>query len=172
MNIDIIKKRLIGNIDQNSADNRVRILHKYLSNLVDSFYEKVIIPLQAEKKFMADHLEYYYEIYKEGVEVDKITKSNFNEPQKEMVEKLIAELKKKSFEELIHLGTTYLADCSKIITQWHRFELFRKRYSRIYNNEHPHMWILNAQHENAFAIDIDKDTSYILSSINLILEKV
>ena len=73
-----LKGFLLKNIDPSTQqDPAVQILNQYLVKRVDNFWDQVIIPLRNAKEFDGNKVNYYFELYKEGLEARRVLANPF-----------------------------------------------------------------------------------------------
>lgn len=172
-----LKGFLLKNVDIGSKDSTIYLLNEFLIKRVDEFWDSVVIPLKALSKFNGNKINWYFEIYKEGLEARKVAKNPFLFVgiTTDKIQSMVVFFKEKSPLEYIDLGTSFLSNCFSLLTSWYRDQLILKRLKTIYSSNSPHEWILTAEKEEhgimSEQVTSIPEVAAILNTIKLILSK-
>ena len=166
-----LKGFLLKNVDLETNNPTIIQLNKFLIARVDQFWVDVVLPLRKMGKFDGNKVNWYFEIYKEGVEARKLNNVLFlimpiNESQ---ITSLVLFYKDKTLYEYINLGTSFLANSFAVLSAWTRDQLLYKRLHAIYNDESPVNWIVRAEAEE-HGIMSEKECS--IEGLDLILKNI
>lgn len=145
-----LKGFLLKNVDANVKNNpSIQELNRFLIQRVDTFWDNVVVPLQESGNFDGNKINWYFEIYKEGVDARKLgaNKFQFGSVTNEQVYELVQLYKDKTLTEYIELGTCYLANSYSMLTSWVRDQMILIRLEHIYYSENPVDWIKRAEEE-------------------------
>ncbi len=170
-----LKGFLLKNVDVTKKDPVIKLLNNYLIQRVDDFWDTVIVPLRRESKFDGNKINWYFEIYKEGLEAHKVSENPFKfvNITKDNVKETVRFLKDKTVIQYLDLGTSFLTSCFSLLSSWYRDQLVLKRLEHIYGNSDPYKWIIRAEEEeNGIMREQTGDTpevSKILNNIGLII---
>jgi hypothetical protein len=174
-----LKGFLLKNLDKNTTNPSIQLLNKFLISRVNTFWEYVVLPLKKLDKFDGNKINWYFEIYKEGLQAKKLNNLsqqyiNLFDISHEQIIQLINFYKNKDIFEYIDLGTSFLTNTYTLLNAWSRDQLLQLRLKHIYFSDLPFEWILYAQQEEK-GIMIEKPKidglTDILNNINLIISK-
>jgi hypothetical protein len=174
---DDIKQILMNGITLNEKDDDYIEIKNILDTRIDVFMKDVIIPLQSSGNFDINKINWYFALYKEGFEAQKVKNRSVSSEFdiESLIEKYVNELQHKTITELLDYGTSYLSFVYTLITSFHRDNLILERLKIIYNTPEPVDWIYNAQLYEKELLEINifshSYTSDILKKISKILSK-
>lgn len=172
-----LKGFLLQNVDLNTQNPAVRELNNHLIHRVDVFWNDVVVPLQKNNKFNGNKINWYFEVYKEGIDAHKLHNNPFDfiQVNEENIEKLVKFLKDKTLEEYLNLGTSFLTNAYSMLSSWMRDKMVFMRLEHIYNTDSPYDWIVRAEKEENGIMDKQPDLVPglidILHNLNLIISK-
>lgn len=146
-----LKGFLLKHIEPNSTNPEVQELNHYQISRVDRFWESVIKPLEKEGKFDGNKIQWYFEIYKEGLEAHKSREHATSIPD-EKVDEIVEKLRGLKITEFIELGTSFLSNSFALLTAWVREKLIVYRLKHIYHSDSPIDWIHRAEAEEEGAM--------------------
>jgi hypothetical protein len=172
-----LKGFLLTNLDHKNKHPNVLIINDFLLKRVDLFWDSVVLPLRKLNKFDPNKIKWYYEVYKEGIEANKVSKNSFQflNIDDKCITNIVNFYKNKSFEEYLSLGTSFLSNSYMILSAWYRDQLILQRLQNIYKSDDAYEWILEAEKEehglmskNTFNVP---EITEILQNINLIISR-
>ena len=142
-----LKGFLLKNVNPSPQTATDNTLNKYLRDRVDKFWIDVVIPLRSQGKFDGNKINWYFEIYKEGLEARKVGEHPFMfiEIHKDKVEEIVKFYANKTLEEYLALGTSFLSNSYAIMNSWMRDQMILQRLNHLYSSERPADWILAAE---------------------------
>ena len=166
-------KNLI-NIPSNVPEHKAvvyREINKFLESKVDKFL--LLVNYDTLENFNPNKIEWYYEIYKEGLEVSASLGPIMDNDLEIKVKEIIDFLSPKSITEFCEMGSTRLSEYFVVLSSWCRDKLIEHRRKTIYNSLDPLMWIKNAEDQDQGAMmftiqHLDKDMPFILDKIQLL----
>lgn len=157
----------LPNIEQNYTDSNLRgfllkglkpnqgknpdiaAANEYLTDSVDRFWRDIVEPLREKESFNPDKILWYFEIYKEGLEIRRAAEKpcRFGQILDSDVEEIKKEFFELEFKDYLDLGNTYLANVYTVLTRWLGNRASKMRLANIYNSDAPVEWILTAEKE-------------------------
>jgi hypothetical protein len=169
-----LKGFLLKNVDPNTKDPVIQTLNQYLTNRVDEFWVNVVQPLKRINKFDGNKINWYFQIYKEGLEAQKVFQNPFTfiTISEEKIIEIVQFFEKKTLLEYLALGTSFITNAFSLLSLWQRDQLVIKRFNHIYNSNDPSKWILRAEEEEHGIMQqvVDPITD-ILKNIGLIISR-
>lgn len=172
-----LKGFLLKNVDPNPANVHIQNLNKYLIDRVDNFWKDVVIPLRNMNRFDGNKINWYFEIYREGLESQKLIDNPFNylQSDEQKFEELVSFLSGKSLLEYLTLGTSFLTNTFAFLTSRVRDTMMLKRKEIIYVSNEPVNWIIKAEEEEhglmTNCYGDDKRVQQIINNISLIIAR-
>nr|QBK87997.1 MAG: uncharacterized protein LCMAC202_03590 [Marseillevirus LCMAC202] len=144
-----LKGFLLKNIDLNTKNPTIQTLNLFFINRVDQFWVDVIEPLRQEGKFDGNKINWYFEIYKEGIEARKVGANPFTfiEIKEECIQNIVNFYENKTLKQYIELGTSFLSNSYTLLSSWVRDQLVLLRLEYIYYSDKPGDWIKRAEEE-------------------------
>jgi len=145
-----LKGFLLKNVSPNTNNNpAIQQLNNFLVQRVDTFWDQVIKPLQSNGTFDGNKINWYFEIYKEGLDARKLGTNPFTfaEIRDDQVQKLVEFYKDMTLREYIALGTSFLSNSYSMLTAWIRDQMVLLRLEHIYSSTNPLDWIHRAEEE-------------------------
>ena len=172
-----LKGFLLQNVDLNTKNPAVRELNGHLIRRVDVFWNDVVEPLQKAGKFNGNKINWYFEVYKEGIDAHKLRNNPFDfiSVNAENVEKLVRFFQGKTLDEYLALGTSFLTNSYSMLSSWMRDQMIFMRLEHIYSSDNPYDWVLRAEEEENGIMDQKPDLVPglidVLQNLNLIISK-
>ena len=173
-----LKGFLLKNVDPTTTNPDVKALNTYLVAKVDIFWDDVIKPLEEKgHKINGNKINWYYEVYKEGLEARKLTTNPF--PFLEITDEQISEIVDffdgKSLLDYLELGTSFLSNTYSLLSSWVRDQFVLTRLDTIYNSNDPVDWILRAEEEEHGVMNKKPENvakpMMIMNNIGMIMSK-
>jgi hypothetical protein len=163
-----LKGLLLANVDRTTQNETVLTLNKILIKRVDTFWEKIVIPLKSQKKFDGNKIKWYFSIYREGLEARKTitTPFLFLNVTSSDIEHVLAFYKNKTLAQYLDFGICFLSNTLSLLTNWSRDNLMIKRLEKIYTTDNPLQWITTAEAEEHGAMSDKGEFPEIFSIIN------
>jgi len=164
-------------IENRMNDPGITFLNKFLEGRVDSFWEKVVIPLRQTNDFDPNKIKWYFEIYKEGLEAHTCRKNPFTfvEITQEQIEEIVEFYNNKTLKEYLNLGMTFISNTFTILSSWYRDQLVQHRLETIYNSQEPVNWIKTAEQEETGAMQKEIETvpglKQVLENISMLMSR-
>jgi len=172
-----LKGFLLKNVDTSTKNPAVKQLNEYIVKRVDTFWDLVVTPMREKGTFNGNKINWYFEIYKEGIEARRVINNPFSfiNVTLEQIKEVVKFFKDKSVVEYCELGTSFLSSCYSLLSFWYRDQLVIFRLEKIYNSDNPIVWIITAEKEEHGAMT-EKQTSIpelenVIKNIGLILSK-
>lgn len=172
-----LKGFLLKNIDPNTKNPTFQQINYYLVNRVDEFWDKVVLKLQKDDNFDGNKINWYYEVYKEGIDAKKLSKNPFvvMNIDEEKIKELVLFFKDKTIVDYLSLGTSFLSNSYTLLSSWMRDKMVLKRLEHIYFSDDPYDWIIKAQEEENGIMDEKPDIIDglldVIKNISLIMSK-
>ena len=173
-----LKGFLLKNVDPNTNGNpALQQLNAYLVKRVDEFWTTVVEPLRKDGSFDGNKINWYFEIYKEGLDARRLGANRFDfvDISEQQVRDLVASFDGKTLSEYIGLGTSYLSNSYSMLSAWIRDQMVLLRLEHIYSSEDPLDWIrrAEAEEEGVMAKKPDQVEGLIevLNNISLIISR-
>lgn len=170
-----LKGFLLKNVDPKSDDPKIQQLNHFLVDRVDKFWDQVVVPLQSNGVFDGNKINWYFQVYKEGMDAHKMAQNPFPfaNIDQNVVEELVNQFKDKEMTEYLERGTSYLSNTYTLLSSWLRDQLVHRRLQHIYSSENPIDWIVRAVEEEEGVMK-DNSTSVeglldVLNNIGLVL---
>lgn len=165
-----LKGFLLKNVDQNSNNPHIIELNKFLINRVEQFWKDIVIPLKEEQNFNPHKINWYFEIYKEGLESKKVQNHPFKllKVSETDIKNLISEFDEKTLEQYLEKGMHYLSTVYSILSIWKRDTLLQRRSENIYDSPEPISWIHCAEEKE----DLMKNEVKNLSQLDNLLQNI
>jgi len=143
-----LKGFLLKNVDYKSNNPSVKTLNNFLIQRVDEFWDKVVVPLRKAKKFDGNKVNWYFQIYREGIEAKKVRDNqSLLTVEDEQILTMVDFFKGKTIKQYFDLGASYLSNCYMLLIAWQRDQLLLYRLEHIYTSDDPFEWILVAEKE-------------------------
>jgi len=146
-----LKENLFKDLSCKGLQNSelLEILNNHINEKLERFWEKVVIPLEQEGLFNPNKLRWYFEVYKEGIEANRVINNIFPfiNISDNVVNDIISFYNHKTIEEYMELGSTYLSNTFMVLSAWYRNQMIMKRLKYIYKSEKPVEWIKEAEKE-------------------------
>nr|QBK87132.1 MAG: uncharacterized protein LCMAC201_00340 [Marseillevirus LCMAC201] len=144
-----LKGFLLKGIDPNSKNPAVQSLNIFCIHRVDKFWVDVIEPLCQKGTFDGNKINWYFEIYKEGIEAHKVSANPFTfiEIKEEQIRDVIKFYDNKTLKQYLELGTSFLSNSYTLLSSWVRDQMVLLRLEHIYSSENPCDWIICAETE-------------------------
>ena len=172
-----LKGFLLKNVDPTTKDPAIQELNNYLVERVDTFWDTVVTPLSANGRFDGNKINWYFEIYKEGLEAQKLHSHPFTfiNITQEQIDQLIKLFEGRTLREYLELGTSFLSNSYTLLSASLRDQLILTRLKHIYNSDHPVDWICQAEEEEEGIMKQTGENSEelisILNNISLIISR-
>jgi len=171
-----LKGFLLKNVDPTTTSPIVQLLNQYLIQRVDIFWNTVIVPLCKETKFNGNKINWYFEIYKEGLEAHKVNAHPFTfvNVSEEKIKEIVNFFEEKTILQYLELGTSFLSNCFSLLSSWYRDQLVLTRLKHIYYGDDPYQWILRAEAEEHGVMKqrvAVKEVADIIRTIELIISR-
>lgn len=172
-----LKGFLLKNLEQNPKSDGDKALNYHLIKRVDEFWDKVVTPLQSSDNFDGNKINWYYEIYKEGLEAKKLAVQpivlyNISE---NTISEIITLFKDRTLGEYLELGTSFLSNVYAILSSRIRDQMVQVRLKHIYYSENPRDWVTRAEDEENGVMNQQpeniKDLVDIVNNISLIISR-
>ncbi len=172
-----LKGFLLKNVDPNAKSEDIQELNKFLVARVDAFWDVVMVPLRKAENFNGNKLNWYFEIYKEGVEAYKVKENPFTflRISQEEIAEIVKFYDGKILLEYVDLGVSFLSNTYTLLTSWIRDEMIMMRLEHIYSSSDPYDWIVRAEKEE-YGVMMQKPTSIpglvdVINNIGLIMSR-
>ena len=172
-----LKGFLLKNIDLNTQNPAIRNLNQFLIQRVDKFWVDIVEPLHQQEKFNGNKINWYFEIYKEGIEAHKVAANPFTffEITEKQIHDIVKFYKDKTLREYIELGTSFLSNSYSVLSSWVRDQLVLLRLEHIYASEKPSDWIIRAEAEEQGIMkqqpDVVPGLMDVVNNISLIMSR-
>ena len=172
-----LKGFLLKNVDNSNTDPAVVELNKYLVQRVDTFWDQVVVPLRKAGNFNGNKINWYYEVYKEGVEARRVRDNQFTfiTIDTEKIQEIMKFFQNKTVVQYCELGTSFLSNCHMVLSSWYRDQLVMFRLEKIYSSEDPLDWILTAEKEERGAMSqkpvIIEGLESVINNITLLMSR-
>lgn len=172
-----LKGFILKNVDPTSQSPVIQQLNEYLIKRVDTFWEHVVVPLRKAGNFNGNKMNWYFEVYKEGIEARKVIDNPFSfiNVTEDQIKEIIKFFQGKTIVQYCELGTSFLSNCYSLLSSWYRDQLVVFRLKKIYHSEDPYDWIVTAEAEERGAMsekpEIIPGLADILNNIGLIMSK-
>jgi len=172
-----LKSFILKNVDFSTKNPVIKELNAFLIERVNTFWDLVVVRLQKSDNFDGNKMNWYFDIYKEGIEAKKLKNNPFlmaDIPEAKIAETILT-LVEKTVLEYVQLGSTFLANSFALLSAYLRDKMIMLRLEHIYVSDDPYEWILAAEKEEHGKMSekpADFDQVYnILNNINLIISK-
>jgi hypothetical protein len=172
-----LKGFLLKNLDLGNNNPSVQQLNAFLVKRVDEFWDQVVVPLCSDDKFDGNKINWYFEIYKEGLDARRLGAHPFTffEIQESEIRKLVDFYNGKTLNEYIELGTSFLSNSYSMLTAWIRDQMVHLRLEHIYSSTNPVDWINRAEEEEKGIMDKKPDQVEgmveVINNIGLIMSR-
>jgi hypothetical protein len=170
-----LKGYLLKNVDPTNTNPIVQKINKYLTDRVELFWVEVVGPLREQNRFDPNKLMWYYEIYREGLDANKLVNNKLNlfEFNRKQVEELVKYFESLTFEQHLQLGTSILSNSYMLLSSWLRDDGLVYRYNSIYKDHQPHEWIIMCEDTPDIMKNSDTVAALptVLKNISLIIAK-
>lgn len=172
-----LKGFLLKNIELNSKNQTIQELNKFLIERVDEFWDQIVVPLQEQRAFDGNKINWYFEIYKEGLDARRLGDHPFTfvEIKQDQVQELVNFYKDKTLKQYIMLGTSFLSNSYTMLSSWIRDQMVLLRLKEIYSSSLPVDWIKRAEEEEHGVMDQKPDQikglTDVLMNIQLIISR-
>lgn len=169
-----MNRLLTKNVDLRSQDPKVIDVNNFITERVNTFLNEVVDEIP---DFDCNKLEWYFEIYKEGLEIHKFL--NNNHPMIQITGQNIRSITEyfagKTIEEYLALGLNYLTTVYSVLSTFIRNELINHRAATIYLTNNPVEWIKTAVSEERGEMSKKpeelEDVINVVSNIGLIISR-
>lgn len=171
-----LKGFILRNLRPNpNNDPALKAANDYLNTSVDNFWNDVVVPLREKGSFVPDKINWYFEIYKEALEVRKANAVPF--PFGMVGDSEVDEIKEMfenaEMKDYIEMGTSTLSTVYSLLTNWLTRKASAMRLEKLYYSNTPVDWILKAEEEEHGIMSQKpsgtEDIMPILSKIGLIM---
>ena len=172
-----LKGFLLKNLDLKTKHPVVQQVNACLVKRVDDFWNTVVVKLQKEEKFDGNKINWYFEVYKEGIDAHKLKEHPFPffQVQDETIEEIVAFYKDKTLEQYVELGTSFLSNSYSLLSSYLRDKTVLQRLEHIYGSLDPYDWIVTAEKEDRGVMsqqpDINPVVLDLIKNIGLIMSK-
>lgn len=171
-----IQNSLIVNLPQENPESKG--LRDFLLERVANFYKDVVEPMnERDSTFPMGKTRFFFEIYKEGLEANKLyndhTFSKFFTITEEEVNNLVAFVNKTDFKQLCELGSSFVINSFFTLQNWCRDIFLIERYSLVYGNgSKPLDWIdAVVENEKIFqSIVMPEDVTAAIQKLDVIIK--
>lgn len=117
--------------DNSNIMNEYKEIEK---NRIDDFISSVIEPLRQMNKLQNTKIVWYYELFKEKLECEKIMKED-NHTDMSMINTIETLFYEKTPKEIVdNFSGTYIATCFYILCGYYKKEILKVRYEKIYKD--------------------------------------
>ena len=151
---------LLKNVNSQTQHPHEKLLNQFLENRVNMFFTSVVEPLRTMNHFNQDKIQWYFAIYKEGLEAYKVQANPFTflNVSRDQINEIVLFLKDKDLLALCELGASFLTNAYTALTGYFRDQLVLVRLDTIYKSDKPVDWILIAEKEEDGLMKQNVDT--------------
>jgi len=161
-----LKGFLLKNVDYTATEPIIKELNEFLIGRVDKFWEQVVIPLQEINRFDYNKLQWYFDLYKEGIDVHAKNSFDYVEITTENVERLMNFLKPLTLTQYASLGPSFLANSFSVLSYALRQILLQYRAKNLYCYNNPVEWIITAEDNPKLLEQASADVNDLIKIIN------